>query len=1147
MLNRISLAAVFSCFLLFSVSEAKTFHYHTDFSKAPARIGLKNGAVVKDGKLNLPKSRSYAEVHGSEEFSFASGGTVMAVCKFNDLSLNPEKHRFFLNKNGSFLFALTNGKYNFSLFHDQRWSIALIGGTPPKEGEWVHLAAVARRIDEKEQSQVGFYLEIYVNGERILRRFVSCEKLLDQRGGPITIGISDRRHNFCGEVGEVTFIQRSLSTNEIAEAAAKSKLVKMIPAGCYEVSGGLDAQLKRLAAAADTPVERFIASSLYKSAATGTDMQKVARGIAAAGKVFAENTGSEKMLREFNRIQKDFMLLSGGKDLLFLICGNAGRAFPVVDIYDTEAQCGIFGNRSNTWSIRYKMQNGRQYDICDYSDDVKVTCGPVEQKNGKYIFPVTWKHPKIEVSSQASFGADGLRMDLKAKSLSPEYLLTETVFPQWKFARKKGKDFLVSPFMSGVLIPDPIETYSYEREFPCAQVSMQFQGYYGESGDGVYVAMEDPYGTSRHSGVSGIQGQLLVHWKTPCPYLPGQKGGNSFDLGAETVVRTYRGGWFECGQLYKKFLSERASWWIPELPRRSTPEWFRNNSIWILAGVFPSRNEATLHYLRRYFEMPFGVHLVSASGRRLWPHFDIRTDVGERLTKSLQSAGIRIVPYSDPRLWGEINPDGTKGWSQFASGLAVKKENGEPFVENYGMACLVLCPAARAWQDKYLQICTGMAEQGFDGIYHDQLPCSHSVYCFDPAHKHAFNDPSVWVRYGYAEMYRRLHAVLKPKYPELVHTGEDASDPYMKMVDGYTCWRWTTPNAIPLFQSIYAGRIQFTGKLYNHQKPGDWESNFAKAASQVVNAEQLGWITLEDLEAATPFRKYFKTLAWIRYALLEYFNTADRLAPLDFTRSPGTMVSVWGHSTTDGVKVESDIILHSVWKLPDGRIMALFLNTADQPQEAEVKWPYKGNFLYVCRPDSGKPERVTSIPAIKLSPYSMEVWLLSPQDNSVEAVRIASVLQKTTSFDEGKTLQLRSKVRQKIPTEQKILPGKLLSVTVAEHYTNAFRRYFANGTDKDTVLIFYQGSEICYSGLTFEKSCSEVRLVAAYDPSENGGRFEIWSNNKKIGETVLAKGGRYLAFQEIPVVLNQNLMGKGQTICIRFYGKSVRFKGLKTF
>ena len=1128
--------------LFFAVFSAVCFaqNYVWDFSKSAAKTELKNKAVIKNGLLTFPKSRSYAVMQGTQNFSFKNGGTLMMVCRLNDVAQDPKKFRFLSSMNGNYIFGMTGGRYNFSLCTNGRWSIALLGGTPVMSKEFVHYAAVARRVDDKEQGKFGFQLELYVNGERVLGKFVQCQELVPINNANSVINTMNKTDNFKGEVASFALYERALSATEIELAAKNSKLVKIVTPGLFDVSKKLASNLDKAEKAAKNDMAKFIVSSLRKSANTGVDASKVQRGIDA----FMKTAKSNDVVSAFNKAQKDFAVLTAANGTLFIVCGDGGSAFPVVDIYSNKSKKGIFGKRSNSWNFRYDKGKERNLELNDFSDNVKVfTSLPQKGADGAYTFNINWKHPVLAANSKAVFSDRGLEMSFDAEGTAG-VTLHECRFPQWALASKADKnckDYLITPYMSGKMVADPISSYSNDRDFPSAQNSMQFQAYTNDRRDGVYIAMEDPYATTRITSLFGRSKQFFFVWKTQCA-LPEKGGTSKFTLHGNTAVRIYDGSWFEAGQIYKKFLAEKSFWWIKDLPRTSTPEWMRNNSIWILAGVFPTRNIASMLYLRKYFEQEFGVHYVGTTARRFWPHFDLTTEVAAKRVKTLQQAGLKVSPYHDPRLYSEERPDGSMGWNDDVKAMAVKKEKGQLYIENYGKRCLIMCPASENWQKEFLRICSNIAKQGFNGIYHDQLPCGHSEMCFDTTHGHLANDPSFWIKNGYRKMYEQVYDGLKKQYPNLVHTGEDASDPYVSMIDGFTVWRWLEPNAIPLFQSIYCGRIQYTGKLYNHQYPGDWASNFAKAAQQAVNGEQLGWVTLEDLEAATPFRKYFKTLAWIRRALLEYFNGAERLAPLEFTVNPGKMISVWGHTSTGGWRVDSDKIEHSVWRLKDGRIMVLFINATCDEQHAAVKLPFEVRNLKIVRQNSAKAVQKNIVPEINLAPYAVEAWLISDKDNSKEADEIAAIFHKTSTFDEGETLNIKKFEKQKVPAVLAVKPKQKVLIKDALSYSNCFRRYFADGIDKDITLIAYDGAELVFEGMDFKAESNAVNILAAFDKSEEGGTFIVFANEQKIGEGKLVKGGRYLDFQNIPVKFNRSLKGK-HNIKIIFKGKSCRLKG----
>ncbi len=1115
-----------------------------DFSGKQVPLDLKNGAVIRNNILEFEKKRSFAEVPGTLDMDFTNGGTLMMTVRVFDLDKEPGKFRFFAEKRGSFLFGVTNGKFNFSLCNKGKWNIALIGGELPENNKFVHLAAVARRVYNPEQSRYGFQLEVYVNGEKILSKFNHVKEYESAKHALTRINVPERYANFNGSVASFSFTDKALTPNDVFEAAKKNPFIKIQTPGLVEVPEKINSNLKSLAGKVDSKIGKFTVAALQKAALSGVPAAKLARGISAVTAIGK----SKDFVKKFNNSQKDFALLESDNGILFLSIGDCGSAFPVVDIYDPVANSGVMGRRSNSWTINYEL-NKKFFKLHDYSDGVKISASTPELKNGKWHFSVQWVHPVLTAKSNGVFSAEGLTMDFSATAVDREITMTNCLFPRWAFARKKGKDFLVTPYFAGKLVASPIENYSYERDFPCAQVAMQFQSYYSSNGDGVYVAMEDPHGTIRVTSVYGKGGELFAAWKNYVPY-PEDGKTSSFTVDGKTAVRLFKGDWFDAAQVYKNFLKKEASWWIKDLPRQDTPEWFRNNSIWILAGVFPSRNEATMLYLREYFEQPFGVHLVGTTAKRWWPHFDRTSEIGLTRMKNLQAAGLKVLPYCDPRLYSIKHPDtftkktpgGVAKWNKDALNWSIKRKDNKPFIENYGVKCLVLCPQAPGWHDEYLRICAGIADNGFDGIYHDQLPCGHGETCFDTTHGHRKNDPSSWIKNGYAELYRKMRAMLEAKRPGMVHTGEDGSDPFLKMIDGYTVWRWTEPDSIPLFQTIYAGRIQFTGKLYNHQRRGDWESNFAKAASQLINAEQLGWVTLEDLEAATPFRKYYKVLAFVRKALLEYFNTADRIAPLKFTVDPGKMYTAWGNTYADGLMVDSPRVEHSCWQLPDGRKMVLFINATESSQRAEVIIPWKSKYSFICRQESAKAAVANnSNPAIVLPPYGVEVRLYSNTDNSVEADKIAAELHRTTTFDEGKTLSIKPVVKQKTPEKYTVKPGELVKLEQAAEYTNSFKRYFANGVDKDTVIIIYDNSTVKYRGMDFgDTAIGAICPVVAFDNSEVGGVIQLKIDGKAAGAVTLTKGGRYMDFQKLDIPVDLTGIHDVEFV---FSGKSCRFKG----
>ena len=107
--------------------------------------------------------------------------------------------------------------------------------------------------------------------------------------------------------------------------------------------------------------------------------------------------------------------------------------------------------------------------------------------------------------------------------------------------------------MSGKLIPNPTKNYEYSSKFPRADNTMQFQAYYGGKNDGVYIGLEDPNGTYRHTSVFGKYNNLHIYWQTEIP-VPEKGKLSKFVLGGNSKIALYQGQWYEAGQMYKNFL-----------------------------------------------------------------------------------------------------------------------------------------------------------------------------------------------------------------------------------------------------------------------------------------------------------------------------------------------------------------------------------------------------------------------------------------------------------------------------------------------------------------------------------------------------------------------------------------------------------------
>ena len=288
------------------------------------QVKLHNGAAFRNRRLVFPAAGSFASIAGTQKLDFSRGGTLMMIVRMTDFAKDPENFRFFAEKKDSFLLGVTHGRYNFSLCNNGKWNIALMGGSPPRNANFVHLAAVVRRVDDPEQGRFGFQLTLYQNGEKILTKFEPVRTYRADRSSEITISSPDAKMGFAGEVVSFSFTDKELSPNAINAAAKSSRLVKINPpAGIVKLSPHLHNRLQKLMAAYPAGVAGFTARGLYNAACSGAPGGIVER----AAKVMEQANGKFS-IENFNTAQKGFALLAnsrGGILMLITLCPSSPR------------------------------------------------------------------------------------------------------------------------------------------------------------------------------------------------------------------------------------------------------------------------------------------------------------------------------------------------------------------------------------------------------------------------------------------------------------------------------------------------------------------------------------------------------------------------------------------------------------------------------------------------------------------------------------------------------------------------------------------------------------------------------------------------------------------------------------------------------
>ncbi len=1117
-------------FLTLCGSETTGLLFQYDFSQE-VKLELQKKAKIADGSLTLDGKGDFAYVPNSEGLHFSKRGmTLVATVKLNydpgDKSLD-NRMDMFISKGKEFIFARAGSTLYFNFNNGKEWcaNASTCEGTAPESGEWAHVAAVVEYVNDAAQGDVGYRIKIYLNGEcEITKKILYVEPVINTDKVELGKGFGGGPWFMNGEIANVAMYDHPLNAAEIAKLCSQESRVKAVRKGFTPIGPELQRALDGLSSGRMQAIGWF-SGTLRRAAASGYDQQRLLQLALLATKF--KDCDLETLAKKINSSQKLCNILLTQELAAMVLVGEGSGSHPVTGLLARRTGREVFGEKSIAWKMQWLK--GKQTGVAG-NDSAGVTWkSSVNGKNIKVIW--TGKGaPSFVAESEISLNGSRMESTFKMQNDS-DYTFDTVKYPMYSLAHLGAGDTLVHPYMSGVLVPNPtLEQFRHGQKgsSPSGSVTLQFGAYYNAARDGVYFGFEDGLSRTKTYSVEGRYNNLNVSWENP---VITDKGKNNYLQNGKAVLATYRGQWYEAGRIYRDFLEKEAAWWIPELPRKSTPEWFRNNTLWILVNTKDEKEAEdvlnTFTYLRSYFELPFSVHWYQWSDNKKlgWPHYPIK-DFALKFNNDLQALGIYTVPYIDSRLWKLKDGPNLTDFQFTSHGrkYAAKDVNGGLYTEDYGGGNVyaVMCPYVKGWQDVLEKLVCRVADYGVNGVYHDQVGTGAPRICHDPTHGHPLNDSSVWLEKGYWPMFDRFFAELRKKHPEFCHTTEENAEPYLKQMDGYVVWRWTDDCQIPLYQSIYSGRAQFVGRTFNHYLSGEKQSFFSKIAQQLVNAEQLGWFTPAEMRDADNRRIFAKKAMHIRLALLEWFNCGRMLAPIDFGGTMKIEQPIWGGNFPQHVKMP--VIANSAWEGPDGSRMWLFVNTQSEESTAVPNIDSKKGF-WICREGAASVVFAKKAQALKLKGLETEIWV---EGSRSKAEAVQSTLRKIASFDAGKPIRLFLKFSEKKITG------------VPDHYytpADCSGNLYCNATENNSHFGWIQdGAMISFGWVDFGASgANEVVLKVAVDSGFEGGFIEMLTTQagkpEKLSALLQLKStGGWHNFREFKLPLNEKLKGKHQVL-----------------
>ncbi len=958
--------------------------------------------------LELDGVTQFASVPSLTQFQVDRGLTISAVVRFEDKNPPPDDGDMILWKPETFLLARdANGHLYFNLNDGKNWVGEVRSTAKLPVGEYVHVAATAEYVDNTAQGFAGYRVNLWINGEPAGSGQFN-RATFAKNAQPVDIGKGwGGPWFFRGRIASVQLYDRALTQGDILARAAGSLYVQGVKKSA-PIPAAVQARLDALTAGAGSPEEAWIIGNIarlmrdLRFAALSESLLDRAEAMQASKLGTAPNWWQKITSLFQTSIPWDAVAWwqANGSPGLRVVQGSqmhvalavTSTHCEVAGIFDSVAQRELLGEMGSLWTAEGRDASGNKIRIA--SEEVPSAFSQEPQQSGDSTrFTITWKHPAtpgapwgFSARSEMKLQNRRLSMNLKVDNQSPEVVLAQVVFPAIAFRQlEQGVDTLLAPAFYGETRPDFVrKNLSYARTYPGAGATMQFGAHYDQKG-GVYFGAEDPEAQAKLFTIEGKFGQLATSWRW---YVGNHgKGGNSFSTSGWAAVEGFDGDWFDAGRIYKRWL-EREAPWFPKLGRPDSPQWYKENTA-IVQGFGQFLDDFV-----SYFGLPFIYHdndwdkIGGGSAMGPWPTA-VAKDNYRSEVEARQRKGISTRSYMNYRIWSQSDP----AYQQIGQSSAAKNPDGslgstEEYAAVGGAPGLhaVMCPAAPAYQANRGALLEYMANQGIGVIYMDQMGAGEPVLCFDPTHGHSLGGGESWMKEGYWKYVPGFRQKLKSAHPELAMDTEDMAEPVANLVDGFLPWRTfaVSPGAtpVPLFLSIYGGRVQFTGKSFDGN---DQKAFFAITGEQLVQGEQLGYIWPNKILMSEPRSAFFKRLALTRLAMLPFFNEGEMERPLTFKGLP-TFVSDWGYY---GPRLmESPAIMHAVWRSPAG-VALVFVNVTDSEVSAEVDFDGQrhglvGENLTLRKADgsAADPQPVGSRfkQTLRLPPYTPEVWIISPSD-----------------------------------------------------------------------------------------------------------------------------------------------------------------------
>ena len=931
-------------------------------------------SISKDNILSLDGKTAGVNISSKQLDNPEKGITLMAVAKFENLlnlTSDEKAHEAIFFRNHQFVMGIYTEQRFYVNFHNgKKWFAPQFVKVKYNDNQYHSYAMTVKRIKIKEQGIDYLAVRIYFDGKLVLRNNIPGGSVADSFSD-LNIGhaegFGDVWH-FGGKILDARGYNRVLSDTEMEKYTARFKEIKNQPRSIFHLS----------------PADQKLINSLpVKGSAELLGAVSAVRNLALKTTKFnwrktAEALKNSKINAEILKANGLYQYKLDGAVLT--VASTEGYA-DAVSLFDTVNKRELLMYDNPFFRFWVKQDKFSPTDANVVSEFEKTS----DKK-----FVLKYKFPNAYAT--LDFDCSGKRISYSLKAVPAKNVSFANVdFPALEINNLSPEAALFAPVMSGVECPAACSNITnYEELYPQVRATMQYGAFY-DAGGGIFWSPADPLARPKEVFFNAGNGRLKVTYQWyPSP-------DSTFEPGCSARVELFKGNWFEAAMIYKQMLTEiDALYWIKQpLPRRDTPEWLKNNTLWLLGTHYRPEEAAQYKKIRDYLGMPFAVHMYYWNSKdfdRDYPHHSGLASFPELISKC-HSMGLRITPYINGRLWEfQDRREEDHLFSKLGKPNCVQYQDGSIATAVFNKKTFgIICPYTPIYEEMMRTSSFMLAEVGTDGMYVDQIGASRHLMCYNKNHGHATPDDKIWFLNGHHKVFSKIRSEIKAGNPEFILSTEDNAETCIRNFDALLTWRWIINEQVPAYSAVYAGRAQFVG--LNYDIKGDAEASFAKAAWQLITGGQLGWFIKDYIchPDKHDFRVWIKQLMRLRLSLLPFFNEGAMDTPAKFAAPIKTKRLFWGNQGSRWL--DTPEIYSTSWQYKGAKAIILTNNTPGKVANRITFDSVKNGKLYIF--DSSASERVVDCNgrfeyAFNLNPRSFQLVLAIPDDFKDESL-ISSV------------------------------------------------------------------------------------------------------------------------------------------------------------